>query len=124
MKEFGLELNEEWHLEDRVTEQEFPICKLPDELPQAFVCCSDYSAGFLFEELKSIGMSVPEDIRIASYDDYFYNKKLKGKITTYHVDMLQMARSAISILDKKVRFSDSFRGVRYVDGWITGYGIG
>ena len=95
MRECGLKVERKWILTDRTGENETPKIDLPSVLPTAFVCSGDYSAAILYNALKKKGLNVPEDISIASYDDYLNNHELSGKLTTYRVDMEKMAKCAV-----------------------------
>ena len=54
-----------------------------------------FSAGLLYEALKKQGKRVPEDISIVGYDNYLLNSDLEGKLTTYNVDLVKMARLTV-----------------------------
>ena len=71
------------------------MIELPKKLPTAFACSSDFSAGLLYEALKKQGKRVPEDISIVGYDNYLLNSDLEGKLTTYNVDLVKMARLTV-----------------------------
>ena len=98
MRENGLSVRKEWVLPDRYGKEERGLVVLPDTLPTAFVTSSDWAASYLYDALQERGLSVPEDISIASYDDYLYNHPLAGRLTTYHVDMEHMARCAVRLV--------------------------
>ena len=95
MRENGLKVNREWLLPDRSGNDETPMIELPKKLPTAFACSSDFSAGLLYEALKKQGKRVPEDISIVGYDNYLLNSDLEGKLTTYNVDLVKMARLTV-----------------------------
>ena len=119
LTEYGIAMRPEWLIEDRDLETGNIHFELPQPLPTAFVCNSDYTAGFLYDRLAERGLRVPEDISVVGYDDYLFNHPFAERLTTYHVDIEQMARTAVDILLKKLRKNDRYRGVRYVDGWIV-----
>ena len=98
MRENGLPVHSGWVLPDRTGPEETGGVVLPEKLPTAFATSSDYAAGHLYYALQSRGLSVPEDISIASYDDYLYDHPLSGHLTTYHVDMDKMAKCAVKLL--------------------------
>ena len=91
----------------------------PEELPTAFVCNCDNTAGVLYDRLAEAGLRVPEDVSVTGYDDYLFNHVFSSSLTTYHVDMEEMARLAVKLLLRQVRKKEGGRGVRYVDGFMV-----
>ena len=116
MKENSLAVREEWILPDRDLVTMHGEVRLPEDLPTAFACSSDYTAGLLYDALMKKGLEIPRDISCVGYDDYLYGHPLTGKLTTYRADTEKMAELAVSILKKKVRNGESYRGAHYVDG--------
>ena len=88
------------------------VLTLPENLPSAFACSSDYAAGFLYDRLVERGLRVPEDISISSYDDYLQYHPLSGNLTTYRVDMERMASASVDIA---LGQGDVAYSVSYVD---------
>ncbi len=119
MQESGLSIEREWLLEDRDLWTETPRIALPQELPTAFVCSSDYSAGLLYRELQKRGLRVPEDISVIGYDDYLYGNAFSEKLTSYRVDMPAMAREAVRMVLQRIRAPRQPYRVRYVDSGIV-----
>ena len=115
MIENGLSVPLQWIFSDRVGEMETAYVSLPDELPTAFACSSDYAASILYDALERRGLSVPNDISIASYDNYLYNHKLSGKLTTYNVDMEAIAESAIHRIIMELRYPELAGKTEYID---------
>ncbi len=89
---------------------------LPEELPTAFVCNCDWTAGLLINDLRKRGFRVPEDISVVGFDDYIHPGICPVAITTYAVDMGEMSRRALSLLMKKIDGTDYRRGISIVDG--------
>ncbi|MBP5223808.1 MAG: LacI family DNA-binding transcriptional regulator [Lachnospiraceae bacterium] len=115
MRENGLNVRREWILSDRSNREEIPGIILPDELPTAFACSSDYAAAILYDALRERGYRVPEDISIAGYDDYLIGHELSGHLTTYHVDMAGMAKCAINLVLREIRDPSSAGVICEVD---------
>lgn len=116
--EAGIKENPDWLLEDRILETNDMNVKLPKEMPTAFVCNCDYTAGYLYDLLTDFGYKIPDDISIVGYDNYLLGHKLSDEITTYNVDMKRMAKSAMKILIEKIRGIEKHSGTRYIDGEI------
>ncbi len=119
MRGHGLPVVPEWLLEDRGLRTETPRLILPEKLPTAFVCSSDYSAGLLYNELLGRGLRVPEDISVIGYDDYLYGNTFAERLTSYHVDMEEMAREAVHIVLQKIGSPRQPCRIRYVDSAIV-----
>ncbi len=119
MLEQNLPIRREWLLEDRDLETETPRIILPEKLPTAFVCGSDYTAGKLYGELDVRGLRVPEDISVIGYDDYLYGSPFAGRLTSYHVDMERMAEEAVRLVLRRIEFPGEPYCVRYIDSEIV-----
>ena len=118
--ELGLEQKKEWVLDDRHIEtgkiDTVNMLQLPKDMPTAFVCNCDLTASFLIKKLRENGYRVPEDISVVGFDNYLYPGLSDIRITTYEVDMGEMARRAIHNMIKKIT-SDNFKGgVTVVEG--------
>ena len=118
--ELGLEQKKEWVLDDRHIEtgkiDTVNMLQLPKDMPTAFVCNCDLTASLLIKKLKENGYRVPEDISVVGFDNYLYPGLSDIRITTYEVDMGEMARRAIHNMIKKIT-SDNFKGgVTVVEG--------
>ncbi|MBQ2935365.1 MAG: substrate-binding domain-containing protein [Lachnospiraceae bacterium] len=120
--EHGQRVREDWVIDDRDMEtgnqgklQDFEF-RLPAEMPTAFACNCDLSAGLLIEELKRRGYRVPEDISIVGFDNYIYPGVCDLPITTYEVDIREMAKKAISHLIKQMSGEQYKQGITIVEG--------
>lgn len=90
--------------------------KLPDELPDAFFCNCDRTAQMLIKKLKAAGYRVPEDVRVAGYDNFLpEGNEGENGITTYALDYIGMARKAVHMIRHKIRSAYSY-GLVSVDG--------
>ncbi len=120
--EHGQRVREDWIIGDRDMEtgdqgkvMDFEF-RLPKEMPTAFACNCDLSAGLLIEELKKKGYRVPEDISIVGFDNYIYPGVCDLPITTYEVDIREMAKKAINHLNKKMAGEHYKKGITIVEG--------
>ena len=119
MMEAGAPVRKEWRLEDRDLVSGIVQIELPKKMPSAFVCNSDLTAGRLYDQLVKNGYSVPEDISVAGYDDYLFGHSFAEKLTTYHVDMKQMAEITVNLLMRKIRGDDTAYGIHIIDGVVV-----
>lgn len=120
--EHGIEVRKDWVLDDRnaVTGRMdigFEIT-LPKEMPTAFVCNCDVTASMLIKKLKQHGYRVPEDISVVGYDNYQPPGMSEVAITTYDVDMREMAKRTIRNIVKKISGEPYKQGVAIVIGHI------
>lgn len=117
--EAGVPERREWLLEDRDIRSGEVKVSLPERIPTAFVCNSDLAAGKIYDQLKENGYQVPEDVSIVGYDNYLFGHPFAGQLTTYNVDMKQMAEIAVKLLIGKIEGSERWFGTRYVDSVIV-----
>lgn len=119
MAEHGYEIREDWILEDRDVETKIldveKYVAFPKEMPTAFMCNSDQTAGFLINKLEDEGYKVPEDISVVAYDNFLPPGTCDVRITTYEVDMKEMAKRALSMLIHKIA-GESYKQGTYVVG--------
>lgn len=116
MLEAGLHVKKEWCMEDRDLDSGEVYIDLPESIPTAFACNSDLTASRLYDALVERGYRIPEDVSIVAYDNYLYGHSFAEKLTTYNVDMKEMAKIAVKLLVKKIQGSEKRFGIRLVDG--------
>ena len=120
--EHGVEVRKDWVIDDRDPETgrsdgDFTH-KLPRQMPTAFVCNNDVAAAMLVSRLEQEGYRVPEDISVVGYDNYQPPGLCDVRITTYEVDMAEMARQTIAIMIRKISGEPYKRGETIVSGRI------
>lgn len=121
MLEHRLEVRKDWVLKDR-DENSGSMdgyrthVRLPEELPTAFVCNCDLTASYVIRALRKRGMRVPEDVSVVGFDNYLNPEMSDIGITTYEVDMKGMAKTAVSVLLKKMVRNDFHAGCCIVEG--------
>lgn len=120
--EHGQKAREDWIIGDRDMEtgdqgklMDFEF-RLPDDMPTAFACNCDLTAGLLITELRKKGYRVPEDISIVGFDNYIHPSICDVKITTYEVDIREMVKKAIGHLMKKMSGEHYKQGLTIVEG--------
>lgn len=118
--EHGQQVRPEWVMEDRnpldgLRSDGFRF-KLPKQMPTAFVCSCDLTAGLLINQLQQDGYTVPEDISVVGFDNYIHPGICGVGITTYAVDMKGMAEKTISSLIKKMNGEPCQPGISIIEG--------
>ncbi len=120
LSEHGVEVRHEWIMQDRNPETGRSdgsfAWKLPKEMPTAFVCNNDVAAAMLVDHLEREGYQVPRDISVVGYDNYQPPGLCDVRITTYEVDMREMARQTVQNMIRKLSGEPYRRGVIIVDG--------
>ena len=115
-----LEQKREWVLDDRHIEtgkiDTVNMLQIPKDMPTAFVCNCDLTASLLIKKLRENGYRVPEDISVVGFDNYLYPGLSDIRITTYEVDMGEMARRALHNMIKKITSDNYKSGVTVVEG--------
>ena len=74
-----------------------------NEHPDAVVCGNDLTAARLMRSLLDLGMRIPEDIRMAGFDDVAYSKFLPVPLTTVRQDCSEIGRAALSLMLERLR---------------------
>lgn len=113
LMEHGITPRQEWIIDDRDREYgQVDIrnkFQLPEEMPTAFFCNCDLSAYVLVRKLNDAGYNVPDDISVAGFDNYvnrmdsYVSEKLESiGLTTYEINMKEMARRTMHIMLHKL----------------------
>ena len=118
--EHGQQVKPDWIISDRniddgQREDGFDFI-LPEKMPTAFACNCDVTAGILINSLQKKGYKVPEDISVVGFDNFIHPGICKVGITTYEVDIKEMARKTINNLIKKMNHESYKQGVSIVKG--------
>lgn len=118
MQSHGIEIPPEYHVpaEYRNLETARKYTKQLLELPDPPTCIiypDDYSAVGGLGQIREMGMSIPEDISVAGYDDLFIAGQLRPRLTTVHQDTVMIGKKAAEKLiglieDKKTVAVKSF----------------
>lgn len=121
--EHGMDVEKAWVINDRDpytgrSDDGFEI-KLPKQMPTAFVCNNDTSAAMLIQTLQRNGYKVPEDISVVGYDNYQPPGLCDVRITSYEVDMHEMADHTVKNMISKISGDYYKQGVYIVDGRIV-----
>lgn len=121
--EHGQMTRRDWIIEDRDpktgrADGGFEI-ELPEEMPTAFACNCDLAASQLIKKLTEEGYRVPEDISVIGFDNYLYPGLCEVEITTYEVDMKEMARKGINNMIKKISGEYYKQGNTIVEGHVV-----
>lgn len=121
--EHGEKVRKDWILKDRDPDSglidENLLLQLPENMPTAFLCSCDLTAGILIRKLQRAGYRVPEDISVAGYDNYMFPGLCDIGVTTYEVDRKEMAERAVQLMIKKIAGKNYRRGISVVEGYLV-----
>ncbi len=74
--------------------------------PDAFVCRNDQTAAILLQKLSALKLRVPDDVRIAGFDDAKLAKFLTPPLTTIRQPVKTIASIAVASLLERIRNPD------------------
>lgn len=120
MTDAGLQVTPDMVIPDRDAEG-VSLLELPDDLLRTttgLVCNCDYTACVLLNRLNAMGIRVPQDLSIVSYDNDIRSEMTSVGITTYAVDLDGMAEASAEQIRRRIRFPDSRRQIVTVSGEI------
>jgi LacI family transcriptional regulator/LacI family purine nucleotide synthesis repressor len=120
LMEHGQKYRPEWVIADRDIASglidEENLLQLPEEMPTAFFCNCDLTAGKLINKLRRYGYRVPEDISVVGYDNYIHPDLCDVAITSYEVDIKEMAKRCVETLLAKMNGEGGAAGIQMVEG--------
>lgn len=90
--------------------------RLPEILPDAFVCESAKCAGILMEKLLEQGIRIPEDVSVAGFGRYYAAPQSEWRLTTYENDERVLAHIGVSTLVNRLEGRRKTADVRIVEG--------
>lgn len=79
--------------------EELSIRRVIEELrPDGIVCSNDYLAAHVMRVIQSMSLGVPDDIKLAGFDDVKYASLLPVPLTTIRQPCYEIGASAISVM--------------------------
>lgn len=83
-----------------VPEDEIAPCAdlLMQHRPDALICANDATAAVLMRQLLDAGISIPEELKVAGFDDVKYASLLSVPLTTYHQPCEHIGRAAVAAM--------------------------
>lgn len=103
-------------LDDRDENGTLIPIKLPQQMPDAFICSYDEVAHNLAEQLKQAGYRVPEDVAVTGYDDLPVAQFSTPQLTTYRVNFEVMGQMVVSQLIRRIQGKPFTRGNIVING--------
>jgi DNA-binding LacI/PurR family transcriptional regulator len=75
---------------------------LRKEKIDALLCGNDLTAAKLMQTLHTLGVKVPDDVRIAGFDDLNYGELLPVPLTTLHQPCLEIGAAAVAAMQARI----------------------
>ncbi|MBB5343730.1 GntR family transcriptional regulator [Tunturibacter empetritectus] len=88
------------------SDQKFVKAVMKKDRPDAFLCANDFTAGKLMHTLMSIGVRIPEDIKIVGIDDVKYAGLLPVPLSTQRQPCRDIGRIALAIMLDRISNPD------------------
>lgn len=81
-------------------------------LPEAFVCANDYIAIDVIRALKSMNLTIPDDIKISGFDNSTESKIIEPPLTTANIPGDSMGHFAAETLLSRIQYPElSYRTI-------------
>ena len=87
--------------------EESAIRRIIEEIrPDGIVCSNDYLAARVMRVIQSMSIEVPEDIKLAGFDDVKYATLLPVPLTTIRQPCHEIGASAIAVMAQRLMYPD------------------
>jgi LacI family transcriptional regulator len=70
---------------------------------EAVICANDFTAAALMRSLLDLGVRVPQDIRLAGFDDLKYATLLSVRLTTMHQPCRSIGAAAVQAMLRRIK---------------------
>lgn len=71
--------------------------------PNAIICANQYIAFGCVNELKMVGIRIPEDMAVISFDDFPFSKMMQPQLSVVNLDMYDMGQQAAKVVLRRIR---------------------
>lgn len=115
----GVSIVESWAIPDRDEAGKILEKILNSEQGMdAYACNCDIAARYVIQNLEEMGFRVPEDISVVGFDHFLPMgmEAYTDRITTYQVDVQQMAEVCVRSLIHKIKHQKYTEGIQIVTG--------
>ncbi|MFC0332446.1 LacI family DNA-binding transcriptional regulator [Paenibacillus sepulcri] len=103
-RRFGLEIRDEWMLTDALEESGFVLEKMTSlkQQPTAWLCVNDGLGFMVNSALQQLGLKVPDDASVVSFDNGYLSRLATPQITTVDIDLRLFGVYAVEQLFKRI----------------------
>lgn len=107
MHEAGLRVNEDWILHTApglagCYEGALDLLRRENR-PRAVICASNLHAFSLYQVAHALGLSIPEDVAVITFDKYPYSAVLDPLPTLVHIDVNDLGRTAGKMMLRELK---------------------
>lgn len=106
LEDNNIELNEQWLVNSDFTVKggEYACRRLLSLLdkPEVIFAANDMMAIGCYKAITSFNLNIPDDIAVVGFDDIFVSQFLTPRLTTVHVPIFEIGKTAAEILLKKI----------------------
>jgi DNA-binding LacI/PurR family transcriptional regulator len=106
LKNNNIELNHQWLVNSDFTIKggEYACRRLLSLLdkPQVIFAANDMMTVGCYKAISSFGLKIPDDIGVVGFDDIFISQFLTPRLTTVHVPIFELGKTAAELLLKKI----------------------
>ena len=116
--EYNMDVKKDWIIRDRKLWDDSIEIKLPNQMPEAFVCNCDRTASIVIKELYQQGYRVPDDIAVTVFDHYLMEDMGGIELLTYDVDIEAIAQVSVNTMIRKIEHTHFIPRLRIIEGKI------
>ena len=97
----GVQTQLQWIWRGDVEDDAF-VEQMMADLPEAYVCANDLTAGHLMQKLLAAGIRVPHDVRVVGIDDVKYARLLPVPLTTVSHPCRDIGAAAVDAMMQRI----------------------
>lgn len=102
LRNHGIAPQEDWIHCGEVGDVEFVRRMVGRHPPDAYICGNDFTAAHLMRNLLSLGLRVPEDVRVVGVDDLKFAGLLSVPLTTIHQPCAAIGAAAVDAMIRRI----------------------
>jgi GntR family transcriptional regulator of arabinose operon len=97
----GISHDPQWIHSGEPTDEKF-IREVMASGATAIICANDLTAANLMRTLDALGYSIPQEIRVAGFDDVRYAELLRPALTTIHQPCVEIGNIAMQVMLERI----------------------
>ena len=74
--------------------------------PDGIVCSNDYTAAHVMRALEDLSLTVPDNVKVAGFDDVKYASLLPVALTTIHQPCAELGATAVRVMVERLKNPD------------------
>lgn len=97
-----IEINPNWVYIGEPQEAKFVRTLTAAKQPDAFICHNDHTAALLLRSLETVGLKVPQDVRVVGFDDAQFATLVSPPLTTIHQPCREIALMTLRTMLERI----------------------